>query len=188
MNGFNIAEAGHVAVLLPPQNITGASSAAPINPAFSMAKYKHASILIIAGAEATQDATTLLLYLCSTAAGANPVAIPFNYYFQTAGGAGHDTLVGNTAIVNSPGQGPNNAPATGLVLAAGNWPANGLIVIEIDANELEAATGAPLAGSDGVYSYIGVGLGAPAAADLAAVVVILSGARYAELGSPSVTV
>jgi hypothetical protein len=80
-----------------------------------------------------------------------------------------------------------NAPATGLVLAAGNWPTNGVIVIEIDANELEAATGAPLAGSLGVDSYIGVGLGAPTAADFAAVVVILSGARDAYAGSPTVT-
>src|SRR5579864_7935827 len=109
MNGFNVSEAGHVAVLLPPQNITGASSAAPINPAFSMKGYNHASILIAFGAEATQDATTLLLYLCTSAAGGTPIAIPFNYYFQAAGGAGADVL---SSI--------QNAPATGLVLAVGN--------------------------------------------------------------------
>src|SRR5271156_4101131 len=92
MNGFNISEAGHVAVLLPPQNVTGDSSGTPINPAFSMKNYKHATILIILGAEATQDATTLLLYLCTSAAGGTPIAIPFNYYFQAAGGAGNDVL------------------------------------------------------------------------------------------------
>lgn len=176
MNGFNVAEAGHVAVILPPQNITGFSDAAPINPAFSMKNYKHASILIMAGAEATQDTTTLLLYLCSSAAGAGPVAIPFNYYFQAAGGPGNDVL-GSI----------QNAPATGLVLAAANWPPNGLIVIEIDANELEAATGGALSGSDGVDSYIGVGLGSPAAADYAAIAVILSGSRFANAASPTVT-
>jgi hypothetical protein len=176
MNGFNIAEAGHVAVLEVPANISAQSSATPINPAFSMKNYKHASILIIAGAEATQDATTLLLYLCTSAAGGTPIAIPFNYYFQALGGAGNDVL---SAI--------QNAPATGLVLAAGNWPPSGLIVIEIDANELEAATGAPLGGSLGVDSYIGVGLGAPTAADFAAVVVVLTGARYQNTGSPTVT-
>jgi hypothetical protein len=177
MQGFNIAEGAHVAQLLPPQNITGASSAAPINPAFSLKGYKHASILILFGAEGTQDATTLLLYLCSSAAGASPIAIPFNYYFQAAGGAGNDVL---SAI--------QNVASTGLVLSAANAPANGVIVIEIDANELEAATtpGA-LAGSLGVDSYIGVGLGAPAAADYAAVVVILSGARNAYASSPTVT-
>jgi hypothetical protein len=173
MNGFNVAEGGHVAVLLPPQNITGASSAAPINPAFSMKNYKHASILVIAGAEATQLATTLFVYLCSNAAGASPVAIPFNYYFQAAGGPGNDVL---SSI--------QNAPATGLVLAVGNLPPNGMIVIEIDANELEGATGVPLAGSLGVDSYIGLGLGSGAAANFAAVVVVLSGARFANVSSP----
>jgi len=142
-----------------------------------MKNYQHASVLIMAGAEATQDATTLLVYLCSSAAGANPVAIPFNYYYQAAGGAGNDVL---SSI--------QNAPATGLVLAAGNWPANGLIVIEIDAAELEGATGGVLAGSGGVDSYIGIGLGAPAAADYAAIAVILSGASYGNVSSPSVTV
>lgn len=177
MNGFSIAEAGHVAVLLPPQSISAGSSATPINPAFSMKNYKHASILIIAGAEATQDATTLLVYLCSSAAGANPVAIPFNYYFQAAGGAGNDVL-GSI----------QNATAAGVVLSAADWPPNGLIVIEIDANELEGATGVPLANSLGVDSYIGIGLGAPTAVDLACVVAVLSGARFANVSSPSVTV
>jgi hypothetical protein len=177
MQGFNIAEEGHIAQLLPPQNITGASSAAPINPAFSMKGYKHASIVILFGAEGTQEATTLLLYLCSSAAGAGPVAIPFNYYYQAAGGAGNDVL-----------SSVQNAPATGLVLSATNAPANGLIVIEIDANELQSASvGGVLAGSLGVDAYIGVGLGAPVAADYAAVVVILSGAREGFVSSPTVT-
>lgn len=177
MNGFNISEAGHVAVLLPPQNITGASSATPINPAFSMKNYKHATVLIVFGAEATQDATTLFVYLCSSAAGAGATAIPFNYYYQAAGGAGNDVLTGI-----------NNAAATGLVLSSTVAPANGLIVIEIDANELEAAgVGGALAGSDGVDAYIGIGLGSPAAADYAAVVVILSGSRFANTATPTVT-
>ena len=117
-----------------------------------------------------------MLYLCSSAAGANPIAIPFNYYYQAAGGAGNDVL---SSI--------QNAPATGVVLSAANAPANGVIAIEIDVNELEAATGGSLAGSLGVDSYVGVGLGAPAAADYAAVVVILSGAREAYASSPTVT-
>jgi hypothetical protein len=179
MQGINLSEVGHIAVIEVPANISAQSSATPINPAFSMKNYKHASVLIIAGAEATQDATTLLVYLCSSAAGAGATAIPFNYYFQALGGAGNDVL--SAAI--------NNAPATGLVMAVGNWPPSGLIVIEIDANELEAgAVGGALAGSLGVDSYIGIGLGAPTAADFASVAVILTGARYANAGSPSVTV
>jgi len=188
MNGFNVAEAGHVSVLLPPQNITGDSSGTPINPGVALKNYKHASILVIAGAEATQDTTTLYVYAMTSAAGAGAVAIPFNYYYQTAGGAGNDVLVGNTSV-NPNGLGPNNAPATGLVLSASNWPPNGLIVIEIDANELEsAANSSALGDSDGVYSYVGIGLGAPAAADYATVVAILSGARFGNETSPSATV
>lgn len=80
-----LSEAAHIAMLLPPQNITGASSAAPINPCFSMKQYKHASVLVLFGAEGTQEATTLLVYLCTSAAGGTPVAIPFNCYFQAAG-------------------------------------------------------------------------------------------------------
>jgi hypothetical protein len=174
MNGFNIAEAGHVAVILPPQSISGGTGL--INPAFKMSGYKHASILIAAGAEATQDTSTLTVSLCSSAAGANPVAIPFNYYFQSAGGAGNDVLSAIQAATSS-----------GLILAAANWPPNGLIVIEIDANELEAATGGALSGSLGVESYIGITIGGPAAVDMACVVVVLSGSRYANVSSPTVT-
>lgn len=172
MNGFTVAEQGHVAVLTPPQNITGGVTA----QAFAMKNYKHASILVIAGAEATQDTGTLLVNICTNAAGATPIAIPFNYYFQALGGVGNDVL-GKI----------QNAPATGLVLAAGNWPPNGLIVIEIDANELEGATPAPLAGSLGVDSYLQVVLPSPAAADFACIVAILSGARFANVASPTVT-
>ena len=177
MQGINLSEQAHIATLLPPQNITGASSATPINPAFSMANYAHASVLIALGAEATQEATTLLVYICTTAAGGSPVAIPFNCYFQAAGGAGNDVL-GSI----------QNIPATGLVLSASNAPANGLIVIEIDARELESASvGGALAGSLGIDKYVGIGLGSPAAADFAAVIVILTGASYANVSSPTVT-
>jgi len=174
MNGFNISEAGHVINLLPPQSISGGTGL--INPAFSMKNYKHASIAISSGAEATQDAATITVSLCSSAAGANPFAIPFNYYFQALGGAGNDVL---SSI--------QNATAAGITLAAGDWPPNGLIVIEIDANELEAATGAPLEGTLGVESYVGITIGSPAAIDMASVLVILSGARYGNVASQSAT-
>lgn len=180
MQGFNIAEEGHLAVILPPQSISGFSSAAPINPAVAMKNYKHASILIIAGAEATQDATTLLIYICNSAAGGSPIAIPFNYYLQASGtayGVAGGDVLGTI----------QNAPATGLVLSASNLPPNGTIVIEIDANELEGATGGVLTNSLGVDSYVGIGLGSPAAVDLACVVVILSGANYSNVSSPTVT-
>jgi hypothetical protein len=176
MQGFNIAEGGHVALILPPQSISGGSGL--INPAFSMKGYKHASILIASGAEATQDTLTITLSLCSTVAGATPFAIPFNYYFQALGGAGNDVL---SSI--------QNATAAGITLAAGDWPPNSLIVIEIDVNELESASaGGVLAGSLGVDSYLGLTINCPSAVDMACAMVVLSGARYAEVGSPSVTV
>jgi hypothetical protein len=132
-----------------------------------MKYYKHASILIASGAEDTQDAATITLSLCSTAAGANPVA-----------GAGNDVLGGTI----------QNATSVGITLAAGNWPPVGLIVIEIDVNELEAAgVGGVLAGTLGVDSYVGLTIGPPAAVDPACVVV-LSGGRFQEVSSPSVTV
>jgi len=168
MNGFNIAEAGHAAVILPPQSISGGKTA----QAFSMKGYKHASILVAAGAEATQDTSTLVVNVCSDANGDNAVAIPFNYYFQSAGGAGNDVL----STLNS-------ATAAGLTLAAANWPPNGLIVIEIDANELEAS-GVAL-GTDG---YLQVVLGGPSAVDYGCIIAVLSGARDAHVASASVTV
>jgi hypothetical protein len=171
---FNISEEGHVAVILPPQSITGGTGL--INPAFTMKGYKHATIIIASGAEATQDTSTITLSLCSTAAGANPIAIPFNYYFQALGGAGNDVL---STI--------QNATAAGITLAAGDWPPNGLIVIEIDANELAAATGPPLGGSLGINSYIGVTIGSPAAVDMCCVMVVLSGPRFDNVPTPTVT-
>lgn len=135
MQGFNVSELGHVAVILPPQSISGGSGL--INPAFSMKLYSHASIGIASGAEATQDTSTITVSLCSSAAGANAVAIPFNYYYQPLGGAGNDVL---SAI--------QNATSAGITLAAGDWPPNSLIMIEIDASELESASvGGVLAGS-----------------------------------------
>jgi hypothetical protein len=175
MNGFSIAEKAHVAVILPPASITGGTG--NINPAVALKNYKHASIIIALGAEATQLSGLLQVFLCATAAGGSPVAIPFNYYFQAAGGAGNDVL---SSI--------QNALAAGVTMAVGNAPPNGCIVIEIDADELEASTvGGALAGSLGVDSYVTVAIPSAAAANFACVVAVLSGARFANAQSPTVT-
>jgi hypothetical protein len=168
MNGFNIAEAGHAAVVLPPQSISGGKTA----QAFAMKGYKHASILIASGAEATQDTSTLVLNVCSDANGDNAVAIPFAYYFQSSGGAGNDVL--STV---------NYATASGVTLSSANWAPNALIVIEIDANQLEAS--GVLLGTD---SYLQVVLGGPSAVDYGCIIAVLSGARDAHAASASVTV
>jgi len=178
MQGFNISEAGHVVNLLPPASITGGTGT--ISPGFSMKNYKHASIIIALGAEATQLSGNLLVQLLPTATGTG-VDIPFNYYFQSAGGAGGDDVLSTI----------NNAPAAGFTMSASNAPANGLIVIEIDVNELESTLGAlagtVLAGSLGQNNYVSLVIPSAAAANFASVIVVLSGARYEEGQSPSVT-
>ena len=175
MQGINLSEQAHIAVILPPVNITGGTGL--INPAFNMSNYAHASILIASGAEATQDVSTITVSICTSAAGAGATAIPFNYYFQALGGAGNDVL---SAIIN--------ATSAGITLAAGDWPPNGLIVIEIDARELESASvGGVLAGSLGIDKYVGVTINCGAFADFACVMVVLTGASYANVSSPTVT-
>jgi hypothetical protein len=175
MNGFNVSEQGHVVNLLPPQSVSGGVTSL----AFSMKNHKHASIIIALGAEATQLSGNLQLQLADTESSPQvAVAIPFNCYFQAAAGAGNDVL-GSI----------QNVLAAGLALSSLNAPANGVIVIEIDANELESASvGGVLASSLGVDSYLQVVLPSPAAVNLAAIVVVLSGARFANVASPSVTV
>ena len=102
MKGFSISEAGHVVNILPPVDITGGKTA----QAFSMANYKHASIIIQIGVSAAAF-TKIILNLCSDAAGDNPVAIPFNLYTQETAGASHDVLSAITAV-----------PATGYAPSA----------------------------------------------------------------------
>lgn len=169
MNGFSISEAGHVVNILPPVDVTGGKTA----QAFNMALYKHASIIIQIGVSAAAF-TKILLNLCSDAAGDNPVAIPFNIYKQETAGAVNDVLSAITAVT-----------------AAGYTPsaADGIFyVIEIDANELEAAIAGALSGSLGQYSYLQLQFTNGANSVIASAVAVLSGSRFAEAQSPSVCV
>lgn len=178
LNGFSLSEEGHYVNLLPPASITGGTG--QISPGFSMKNYKHASIIINLGAEATQLSGTLLVYLVPTATGTG-IAIPFNYYYQAAGGAGGDDVLSSI----------QNATSAGVTLSATNAPANGVIIIEIDANELESAAGALAgtadAGSLGQDSYVSLVIPSAAAANFAQVGVVLSGSRFANVASPTVT-
>jgi hypothetical protein len=178
LRGINLVESCHIVNLLPPQSITG--GVAQVNPAFQMKGHGHATVIILLGAEATQIAGTMQVFLVPTVNGTG-IAIPFNYYFQAAGGAGNDVL---SSI--------QNALAAGVTLAVGNAPANGMIVIEIDVNELESASGAlagtALAGSLGQDAYVSLSIPSAAAANFAAICVVLSGARSAYASSPTVTV
>ena len=167
MKGFSISEAGHVVNILPPVDITGGKTA----QAFSMANYKHASIIIQIGVSAAAF-TKIILNLCSDAAGDNPVAIPFNLYTQETAGASHDVLSAITAV-----------PATGYAPSANDGI---FYVIEIDANELEAAIAGALSGTLGQDSYLQLSLTNGVNSCITSAVAVLSGSRYAEAQSPTV--
>ena len=143
---INVAEQLHVVNIMPPIDITGGVDA----DVFSMANYKHATIILAIGVSAAPF-TKILVNEVDNFAGDNPVAIPFALYKEeTAAG---DTLSAKEAVA-----------------AAGKTPsANDDItyVIEIDADELSDAKG-----------FIEFSLTNGVNAVLASAVAILSGARY----------
>jgi hypothetical protein len=168
MNGFNVSEAGHVVEILPPVDITGGK----VCQAFSMAMYRHASILISVGVSAAAFTKIILSIGTATAAIGTPVAgataIPFTLYRKETAGANNDVLDGGTAV-----------------LAAGYTPsANAGIfyVIEIDDAELEAS--GVLLGAD---PYLQLSLTNGVNSVIASAVAVLSGARYAGAQSPTIT-
>ena len=172
MNGFNVSEAGHVVQVIVPASFSGGV----IGQAFSMAKYKHASIIIAIGAQAAQ-ATEILLYAATATAAegtgaANATAIPFNLYkMETT----------NSDVLGS----INNIASTGYQPSA---TANIFYVIEIDANELEAANtinteDTVLGDSLGVFNYLQLKTTNGANADFVCAIAVLSGARYENVGS-----
>jgi hypothetical protein len=127
--------------------------------AFSMKNYQHASILVLIGVSAAAF-TKIVVNQATDVSGSNPVAIPFSIYKQETAGA-HDVLGARTAVA-----------------AAGYTPSanDGIFyVIELDAAEL--ADGSP---------YVQVQLTNGTNSVIAAIVAVLSGARYAETQSPTV--
>lgn len=156
MRGLVVSEMGHVVLALAPVSASGGKT----TQAFSMDNYMHASIVIGIGAQAAQM-TSIVVNACTSAAGANPTAIPFSVYkAETANG---DVLGART-----------------LEAAAGFQPsatAGIFYVIELDAEELPQ--GSP---------YVEVVITNGANADFVSVVAFLSGARFAEQQSPTVIV
>jgi hypothetical protein len=125
--------------------------------AFSMKNYQHASILVLRGVQAAQS-TSIVVNACTDASGDNPTAIPFNVF--KAESANVDVLGPKTAATSSGFQ----PTATGGTF----------YVIELDASELPQ--GSP---------YVQVVEANGSNADFAAIVAILSGARFAEDQSPT---
>ena len=175
MNGFNISEEGHLVFLIAPQNGT---SGVLHSQAFSLANYKHASIIIGFGAQAGQGTIIELFAAAATAAAGSAAsgrqALPFNLYKQETSGLSNDVL---SAI--------SNQPSTGYQ-PSGN--ANIFYVIEIDANELEAAGfGGALADSDGQAAYLQLDVNVAGEADFVCAFAVLSGGRYQEAQSLTAT-
>lgn len=183
MNGNPIAGGGcHPIVLLQPQ--TGAALTAQ---AFHLKEGEHASIGVIFGVEGGSPAavpTSIVLNQCTSAAGANPTAMAFKYYYQLLSGAGNDVLQGVQQILsNTIGYGPNYATTSGIT----TFPASvaGLqFWIEVDAAELEAIAG--VVGPVTEYPYLQVVV-TQNSASYVCVVGMVTGLRHAELGGYSFT-
>lgn len=115
MQGFNIAEQGHVVNVLPPVDISGGAT----GDRFKMTNYGHASIIVQVGASAAAF-TKILVNECDAASAGNSNAIAYSVYKEeTAAG---DTLGGRTAVTSA-----------GLTPSAND---NIFYVIELDAREL----------------------------------------------------
>jgi len=176
MNGYNIAEAGHVVNMLPAVSTSSGKTTLPVN----MANYEHLSIIISYGSVAAQPTSFIVRQATTEAIGASK-AMGFRFYLQATGGAGNDTLTGpfyadTTGITSSlPASAPLPAACSNLV-----W------VIEIDAAELEVQAG--VVGTITEYPYVYVVIADGVNANIGSVIGILSGARYGYKGSPSATV
>jgi hypothetical protein len=132
------------------------NAGAVTSDAFKMANYTHASIIVSAGV--TGAAATLTLKENTAADGTGATAIGYSYYAETT--AGGDTLGARTTV-----------GAAGHAMSTSNGQ---FTIIEIDATDL----------SDG-SEWLTVHLSAPGAAMLVCIGVVLSGARYAEVESPT---
>jgi len=129
---------------------------AQTSDAFSMANYSHASIIIALGV--TGAASTVTVKENTAADGSGATAIAFSYYGEAT--AGGDTTGARTAATSS---GFATATTDGI-----------FYIIELDATEL----------SDG-SEWVTVHMSDPGAATFGSIVVVLSGARYAEVEAPT---
>ena len=187
MNGQNLAEAAHSALILAPQTISGGATA----QAFHLKSGEHASIYILFGAEGGSPAvvpTSIVVNQCTTAAGASATALPggFRYYYSLLGGAGNDVLNGiGGAPANAPGKPPNYATSSGIT----SFPAsisNLMYIIEIDSAELESSL-VDVVGTIVEYPYLQVVIANGAYATYCAILVVVTGMRWAWAQSPSIT-
>jgi hypothetical protein len=162
MKGLVLAEQAHVVNILAPVDITGGKTSQAVN----MANYQHVSFLVQIGVSAAAF-TKILVEQCTDNANAGATAIPFAIYVQETAGASNDVLGARTALA-----------------AAGYTPsaADGIFyVVEIDASELDGTNN----GAGGKYLQLHLTNGSNSV--IASAVAILSGGRYVETQSPTVT-
>ena len=163
MKGFVAAEEAHVVNILPPVDVTGGKQ----SQAFSMANYQHATIILQIGVAAA--AVTAILLQCGTATAAEgsdvagATALAFTMYKQETAGAANDVLGAPVAETTSGEASPSSH-------------SNIFYVIEFDAQALP---------TDHPYVQLKITNGVNSV--IASAVAILSGSRFAERQSPTVT-
>lgn len=152
--GQYLAQSGHIAPLVYPIDETGGKTATP----FSMAKYAHATIIIMIGVSAAAPGA-ITLSACSDVGGDGATAIAFNVF---KGETTNSDVLGARTAVTSAGFTP---PATDKIF----------YVIELDAQQLpQGLPYVQLVEADATNSVID------------AAVVILTGSRQAADQSPTV--
>jgi len=129
---------------------------AQTSDAFTMKNYTHASIIIALGV--TGAASTVTVMENTAADGTGATAIAFSYYGEAV--AAGDTLGARTSATSS---GFATATTDGI-----------FYIIELDATEL----------SDG-SEWVTVHMSDPGSATFGSIIVVLSGARYAEVEAPT---
>ena len=163
--GINLAEEGHPVSILSPQNVTGGVT----STAFSLKNAGKANIFLQIGAlSATLGAVTL--NASTSAAGANPTAIPFTYYQQPTAGNANDTLALNGSTPSS----AFSATSAGFVPANA---ANTFYVLVVQADQLPQ--GSP---------YLQLAIADGTDTDYVSALAVLTGLAFAGNQQPSATV
>ena len=155
MKGINLAEQCHIVNATAPIDINGAGATSDL---FSMENYAHASIICALGVTGAATTITVTENTSSTAGGAT-VIDSFTVYSETT--AAGDTLSTTTTTGSTDGFAASTNDGV-------------FYVLELDASAL----------SDG-YEWVGVQASDPSNATLYACTVVLSGARYQELTTPT---
>ena len=172
MNGINLATAGHIVNILPPQSISGGKTA----QAFSLKNAEHVSILIGFGVQGVGPPTAIILNRCTSVAGANPVALPgFRYYYTTAPGAGNDILNGAGGPLAAYPAPPNYVTVTEGLTVFPPSVAGLMYVIELDSADLQVPTGV---GPVTEYPYLQVSIADSGNATMCQILAVLTGERY----------